>query len=77
MTKITPLFAKQIMHDYAREDRRQLLLHTKITPLISEAMEEVREERAAMEMLVWAFFVGFCGALVAVVILLAELGVID
>lgn len=75
MSKVTPLRARQMLRDYAHEDRRQLILHTKLTPLLEEA--EWEAERGRMEMLVWSLFLGFCGALVAVVILLAELGVID
>lgn len=67
-----------MINDFGHEDRRQLLMHTKMTPLVSELLrEEWTRERDCLELAIWSLFLGFCGALVAIVILLAELGVID
>lgn len=74
MSNVTRLRARQMLHDYAREDRRQFLLHAKTTEMLRE---EWARERNSLEAAVWSLFLGFCVALVAVVILLTQIGVIQ
>lgn len=74
MSNVTPFRARQVLHDYAREDRQQFLLHTRAHEALRE---EWTRERNSLELAMWSMFLGFCGALVAVVMLLAHFGVID
>lgn len=66
MSNVTRFRSRQILHDFAREERRQMLMHTRITPTLRELFDAEQMEQQRRGDLIVAVV---CFAIVAVTLI--------